>query len=201
MEDASQKAGFILRAAAYFVDFFITWLVIVTVAVILVSLEIDLEGLDSIYGLLFLLYLALATGLYGTTLGKRVFKLRVVTYEDTKPSMRKAFLRDFLGKIISSIPFSLGFFWVIWDKNKQAWHDKIAKTYVVIASPIGKGRKILAYLLVFGLPALAIIGILIVFFLVVFDPLGRMEKAREDAQQQQLWQEFQQLQNIEGELI
>jgi len=25
----------------------------------------------------------------------------------------------------------LGFFWIIWDKKKQGWHDKIAGTLVV----------------------------------------------------------------------
>ena len=27
--------------------------------------------------------------------------------------------------------FYLGFLWIIWDSRKQAWHDKIMKTYVV----------------------------------------------------------------------
>ena len=27
--------------------------------------------------------------------------------------------------------FFLGLFWVAWDKKKQGWHDKLAKTVVI----------------------------------------------------------------------
>lgn len=27
----------------------------------------------------------------------------------------------------------LGFLWIIWDEQKQGWHDKIAGTYVIRA--------------------------------------------------------------------
>jgi uncharacterized RDD family membrane protein YckC len=31
--------------------------------------------------------------------------------------------------------FCLGFLWMLWDPNKQTWHDKVAQTYVVRESP------------------------------------------------------------------
>jgi uncharacterized RDD family membrane protein YckC len=40
----------------------------------------------------------------------------------------------YIGKILSSIPIGLGFFWMIWDREKQTWHDKIATTVVVPTS-------------------------------------------------------------------
>ena len=36
---------------------------------------------------------------------------------------------------LSAIVFFLGFFWVIFDRNRQAWHDKIVGTYVVYTDP------------------------------------------------------------------
>ena len=36
-----------------------------------------------------------------------------------------------VGKLLSGIPCGLGFFWMLWDKDKETWHDKIAGTTVV----------------------------------------------------------------------
>ena len=34
---------------------------------------------------------------------------------------------------IGSIPLYLGWFWMLWDPQKQTWHDKVANTFVVPA--------------------------------------------------------------------
>ena len=44
----------------------------------------------------------------------------------------KGFLR-YVGRIVSSIPCLLGYFWVLREPEKQTWHDKIANTLVVSA--------------------------------------------------------------------
>jgi uncharacterized RDD family membrane protein YckC len=36
-----------------------------------------------------------------------------------------------LGGVLSTIPLFLGFFWMLWDKEKQCWHDKLAADVVV----------------------------------------------------------------------
>src|SRR3989344_3539843 len=107
------KAGFVLRAAAYLVDIFLVSLLF---SPLMALLSKDRGGLDSVTGLVFLVYSSLATGMYGMTLGKRFFHLKVVREDGSKPSMGTAFLRDFLGKLISGVVLSLGFLWVIWDK-------------------------------------------------------------------------------------
>ncbi len=38
-----------------------------------------------------------------------------------------------IGYFVSSIVIWLGFLWILFDANKQGWHDKIAGTYVVKA--------------------------------------------------------------------
>jgi len=50
--------------------------------------------------------------------------------DGSKLDITTAALR-YVGQIIAAIPVGLGFLWVIWDAQKQGWHDKIAKTYVV----------------------------------------------------------------------
>jgi len=36
-----------------------------------------------------------------------------------------------LASLLSLAVIGLGFFWIAWDREKQAWHDKIAGTLVV----------------------------------------------------------------------
>ncbi|HLA48407.1 MAG TPA: RDD family protein, partial [Nitrospinota bacterium] len=56
--------------------------------------------------------------------------LKVVPVADSMMTYKKAFIR-YIGYIISEIPLFLGFLWIVFDKDKQGWHDKIAGTFVV----------------------------------------------------------------------
>lgn len=47
-------------------------------------------------------------------------------------------LREVIGKWVSGLVFGLGYFWAIWDKDGQTWHDKIAGTVVVKRPPAGR---------------------------------------------------------------
>ena len=76
-------------------------------------------------------YSVLFTGLRGQTLGKMVFGIMVVDELGDLPGLRRAFVREVPGKLISFLVLGLGFLWIAWDERKQGWHDKIAKTYVV----------------------------------------------------------------------
>jgi len=67
----------------------------------------------------------------GQTLGKMALSIRVVDFNTGGPiGYAHGFLR-YLGKIVSSIPCYLGYFWMLWDREKQCWQDKIATTVVV----------------------------------------------------------------------
>jgi uncharacterized RDD family membrane protein YckC len=69
-------------------------------------------------------------GYTGQTIGKMVCGLKVVSTEGGLIGYRRAFLR-WIGYIISFYAFFLGFFWIVFDYNKQGWHDKIARTFVI----------------------------------------------------------------------
>lgn len=69
-------------------------------------------------------------GATGQTLGKKVMNIRVVSTSGGQLPMGQAVIRYF-GRIVSSIPLLLGYFWMLWDKNGQTWHDKFASSYVV----------------------------------------------------------------------
>lgn len=71
------------------------------------------------------------TGKWGQTLGKKVLKIKVVRLDGTeKVGYLKAFIR-LIGFGISMWAFGIGFLWMLWDKKKQTWADKIAETVVI----------------------------------------------------------------------
>lgn len=73
-------------------------------------------------------------GSRGQTFGKQLLKIKVVKIGTTDPpGYFPAFLREIVGKFISFIVVFLGFLWMLWDPQKQTWHDKIAGTVVVKA--------------------------------------------------------------------
>jgi uncharacterized RDD family membrane protein YckC len=67
----------------------------------------------------------------GQTIGKKVMGLKVVPVGGGKMDIVKALLR-YVGYFVSSI-FLIGFIWILFDKNGQGFHDKIAGTKVVSA--------------------------------------------------------------------
>lgn len=72
------------------------------------------------------------TGKEGQTLGKKVLGIKVVKKDSQQaPGYMSAFLREVVGKFVSGIVFGLGYLWMLWDKDKQTWHDKIAGTIVI----------------------------------------------------------------------
>lgn len=67
---------------------------------------------------------------YGATIGKMIMKLKVVREDGKKLTYNDAILRE-LASYLSGAVFMLGYLNVIWDPKKQAWHDRIAKTFVL----------------------------------------------------------------------
>jgi uncharacterized RDD family membrane protein YckC len=77
-------------------------------------------------------YYVYFVGSNGQTLGKKWFGIKVVKVGTNEaPGYLKAFLREVIGKIVSSVVLLLGYFWMLWDPQKQTWHDKIAGTVVI----------------------------------------------------------------------
>jgi uncharacterized RDD family membrane protein YckC len=79
-----------------------------------------------------LVYYIYFIGKDGATPGKKHYGVKVVDKTTLEPpGYLKAFLREVIGKFASQLFFALGYLWAIWDKEKQAWHDKIAGTVVI----------------------------------------------------------------------
>jgi uncharacterized RDD family membrane protein YckC len=77
--------------------------------------------------------------------GKMIVSARIVDADTGgKPSFGQ-FLVRYFAYLVSLLPFGLGFFWIAFDRRKQALHDKIAGTVVVrlkskdrVVPPVGK---------------------------------------------------------------
>jgi uncharacterized RDD family membrane protein YckC len=88
--------------------------------------------LIGIRGFLSLGYFTWATYRYGTTLGKRLFHIQVVSVIDHSPVSLKQSLVRCLGYIVSYIPLGAGFLMVLFQPKKRALHDLIAGTVSII---------------------------------------------------------------------
>jgi len=68
----------------------------------------------------------------GLTPGKKLLGLQVVNHQTGAiPGFGTMFLREIVGRFLSGLFLGLGYFWALWNKNAQAWHDKLAGTVVV----------------------------------------------------------------------
>ena len=67
----------------------------------------------------------------GTTPGKRLLGMRVVQENGTPAGFFTMLIREWPGKFISAAVLSMGFLWILLDRDNQGWHDKLASTYVV----------------------------------------------------------------------
>jgi uncharacterized RDD family membrane protein YckC len=121
------RASFGRRLVAFLVDS----IIVSVIAVVLIVVFDTAVG----YGLTILVGLAYYTflegGPKGQTLGKMALDIRVIDFNTGGPIGYPRGALRYVGRIISSIPCYLGYFWMLWDKEKQCWQDKIATTVVV----------------------------------------------------------------------
>lgn len=76
-------------------------------------------------------FFAIALFAQGTTPGKKALGMRVIRENGGKPGLPAMMLREWIGKSISGAFFLLGYLWILFDRERQGWHDKLANTYVV----------------------------------------------------------------------
>ena len=79
----------------------------------------------------FLGYFVVPTGLFGRTPGKWVAGISVVDDEGVKPGVAVAIPREMVGRFVATISVGVGLAWILFDPQRQGWHDKIAGTYVI----------------------------------------------------------------------
>ena len=130
------RASFWRRFGAYFLD---SILIGIVVGILSAALKTTGYFVGIAIGLAYFVYFEGSPS--GQTIGKRVLDIRVIDYATGGPlGYGKAFLR-WIGRIVSGAICALGYLWMIWDKEKQTWHDKIAGTVVVPVSDYPVNRS------------------------------------------------------------
>ena len=63
--------------------------------------------------------------------GKILFESQVIDATARRPVTLKQALIRCLGYYMSLLPFAVGFLWILIDRRRQGWHDKLANTVVL----------------------------------------------------------------------
>jgi uncharacterized RDD family membrane protein YckC len=131
------RAGFWRRLGALFID----GLVVGVVGGVLAGVGAALDS-SALIAIGYLVWLAgfAAYEIYfhgrpsGQTVGKRALGIRVVDFATGGPIGYGRSTIRWVGRLISGLFCYLGFLWMLWDKEKQTWHDKMANDVVVPTS-------------------------------------------------------------------
>jgi uncharacterized RDD family membrane protein YckC len=83
--------------------------------------------------LLLALNFVVLAGMGGQTAGMRILGIYIVRVDGKPFTLKQAALRHLIGYPLSMSAFFLGFLWILWDPRQQGWHDKLARTIVVIS--------------------------------------------------------------------
>jgi uncharacterized RDD family membrane protein YckC len=87
------------------------------------------QALGYLIGLAYFIYFE--GGPTGQTLGKKACGIRVIDFNGAGPIGYGRATGRYFARILSAIPLGLGYFWMLWDKEKQTWHDKLTTSVVV----------------------------------------------------------------------
>ncbi|HWP42007.1 MAG TPA: RDD family protein, partial [Blastocatellia bacterium] len=137
---AFEQAGFGLRYGAWMFDFLITLIAIMTFTFVVTAVSRtsvvgsnrDLVIVAVLTLLLIALNFVVLAGMNGQTAGMRILGIRIVRVDGRPFTIKDAALRHLAGYPLSMAGFFLGFLWMLWDPRQQGWHDKLARTIVVM---------------------------------------------------------------------
>lgn len=137
-------AGFFVRLAAYTVDIILVSLMlliiktplwIVTLAspdnILVKDFIFQYSVMDIILYLLKVTYFILLTYYTGSTLGKKLFRIEVVSSENRPLTFFEVAYRETVGKFLSAVILYIGYIMAGLDEEKKGLHDILSDTRVV----------------------------------------------------------------------
>ncbi|HSF23507.1 MAG TPA: RDD family protein [Blastocatellia bacterium] len=138
---AFEQAGFGLRYGAWMFDFLITLIAIMVFTFIVTAVSHrsvvgsnrDLIIVAVLTLFLFALNFVALAGSNGQSAGMRILGIYIVRVDGKPFTLKDAAMRHLVGYPLSMMAFFLGFLWILWDPRQQGWHDKLARTIVVMS--------------------------------------------------------------------
>lgn len=144
-------AGFWVRLAAYAMDMFFVSLLLLAVRIphffagtgSLLNRPVFFTktAYDILLYVLQSLYFIVLTRLRGATLGKSLFRLKVISAEDRKLTWIEVIFRETVGRFLSTVILLIGYILIIPDDEKRALHDMLSDTRVIYAHEEDAYRK------------------------------------------------------------
>ncbi|HZF27477.1 MAG TPA: RDD family protein [Steroidobacteraceae bacterium] len=140
----ADSAGLLRRFAAIFYDLLLIIAVLMTVTWLLLPLTrgeaITRETVGAFEYLYRALLLALVVAYFGfswtrsgETVGMLAWKIRVVRRDGSALRWRDVLLR-LAAAMLSWLPAGLGYFWMLVDRDRLTWHDRLSETRVIRAT-------------------------------------------------------------------
>ncbi|RPI83927.1 MAG: RDD family protein [Chloroflexi bacterium] len=141
-DQSDLPAGFVSRLEAFIIDLIILvvgsvvaiWLIesiIRFFAIYLLWPNLSSVQFSPFVSLLIIMaYFMYFWALLGYTPGKLLLGLKIVRRDGSKLTLGRSFLR-FIGYWVSAVPLFLGFIWIIFDRKRLSWHDRLAGTQVI----------------------------------------------------------------------
>ena len=125
---AANYAGFFPRLVSLIIDGIILAIVQVVLGLIFASISSQLgSALGTLVAVAYQVYFFTSTG---QTPGMKLMSIKVVNGSGELLSIGQAIVR-FVVAIFSGMILLIGYLWMLWDANKQTWHDKAAGSFVV----------------------------------------------------------------------
>lgn len=122
------------RLGAFFIDVIVALFFSFTgLGLVVAGIETETTGMLMI-GLAFFLALFILSLYFMTkssSVGKQMLGLKVYSTLGQPLGFWLMALREFIGKMASGSFLYLGYLWLLWDQDVQAWHDKIAGSVVL----------------------------------------------------------------------
>lgn len=141
-------AGFFVRMAAFIIDNIIVWcgLLLIRIPFGIMSLSspdnflvkdfiFQYSVIDIVLYLAGCAYFILMTYYSGSTVGKRLLHIKVVSSEDRNLTFFEVAFRETIGRYLAGIIVDAGYLMVGVDKDKRGFHDILADTRVVYEHP------------------------------------------------------------------
>ena len=143
MDQAYPPASLVKRLCAMFYDGLLALSFVLVFGFFSMVIVQSIFGLDNVEAgsktakVFFVYIMALCFVFYawfwthgGQTLGMRAWKIKLVADNGLSITWTQAFFR-FCYSLISWVPLGAGYLWMLVDKNKLTWHDKVSRSHII----------------------------------------------------------------------
>lgn len=146
-------AGFFVRLCAYAVDMLVVWfgLLIIRIPIGILSMSapdnfitrdlvFEYSISDMVLWVLTVVYFVALTYNTGSTLGKKLFRLEVISTDGEDLNLFEVIYRESIGRYLSTVILWVGYLIIGVDSEKRGFHDMLADTRVVYADGTRKSN-------------------------------------------------------------